>query len=170
MTELPEFKIGQEARMILDLMIGRLASEDSLITLREIEDLTGRTVDSVRGSIYTARKHLRRDHKRWYVNDPGIGYRLMPDESLPECGKQNRNKARNLHRETIKILAVADSSRQSQQARTRTIMERSVAELGLATTAPRAVSRLEQIVARSHNELTSNQQMQAIKDALGQRQ
>lgn len=169
MTAIPEFKIGPDAQRIIDLMVERLDSDNPLITLNEIEQMTGRSISAVRGSIYTARRHVRRDHGRWYGNDPGIGYRLVPDEQLPVCGKQNRSKARNLHRETIKILSVANPSRQTNEARSRTVLERSIAELGLAATAPRAVSKVEQMVARSHNALTSQQQMQAIKDALGSR-
>jgi hypothetical protein len=169
MTEVPEFKIGPDAQRIFDLMVQRIDTDNPIITLQEIEALTGRPIRRVRGSVYTARKQVRRDHHRWYASDPGIGYRLVVDEILPDCGKQNRSRARNLHRETLKILAVANPANQSVIARSRTVLERSIAELGLAATAPRAVSKVEQMVARSHNALTSEQQMQAIKDALGQK-
>lgn len=166
MLKRPEFKIGSDTQAIMDLMAERAHEANPLLTNREIEKITGKSMDASRGAVYTARKHFRADHGRWWANVPGVGYRILPDEELPHCGKGNRIKARNLHRESLKILAIADASKQSAEARTSTILERSIAELGMAATAPRAISKAQQMVMRSHNELTSEQQIEAINDAL----
>lgn len=162
----PDFKIGSDTQLILSLMEERVNSTDTLVTFHEMQRLTGKSKLSIMGAINTARRHIRADHGKFYANVRNIGYRVMADEDLPSVGKSNRGRARNLHRETIKTLAIADPAKQSAQAKTRTVLERSIAELGLAATAPRAISKAEQMVSRSHNELTSEEQIEAIKDAL----
>lgn len=166
MLKRPDFQISSTTQLILDLMTERMNGDNPLVTYLELEKLTGKTTDDLRNSVYTARRRIRQDYGKWYDNVPNIGYQVMADDDLPECGKENRGKARNLHRETLKILAIADPTKQSQQARTSTILERSIAELGMAATAPRAITKVEQMVSRSHNQLTLEEQVIAIKDAL----
>lgn len=166
MLKMPDFKIGSDTQAVLDMMKERMHEEVPQITILEIERLTKKPIDDVRGSIHTARRIFRRDYGKWWANVRAIGYRIMADEDLHQCAKINRSKARNLHRETIKTLAIADPAHMSVEARTSVILERSIAELGLAATAPRAIARAQQMVSRSHNELTSEQQIEAIKDAL----
>jgi hypothetical protein len=154
---------------IIDLMASRMNDEDTLITYAELEQMTDKPLLVIRHFIYTARKHIRDDHGKWFDCYRGIGFRVVPDEDLPNCGKANRSRARNLHRETIKTLAIADPTKQSAEARRHTMLERSVAELGMAATAPRSIARIEQEVARAHNQLSLEQQVAAIKDALSSR-
>lgn len=166
MLKRPDFEISSTTQMLLDLMVERLHTDNTLITYSEMEKLTGKSGDDIRGSIYTARDRIRKDYSKWYACVPKLGYRVVLDEEIHKCAKANRSKARNLHRETLKTLKIADPSKQSLQARTSTILERSIAELGMAATAPRAIAKVEQAVARSHNELNLEQQMAAIKEAL----
>jgi hypothetical protein len=163
------FKITPVTQIIIDLMAGRMSEEDSLITYSELEQATGRALSEIRPSIYTARRRILNDHSKWFGCDRRLGYRVVDDENLPECGKANRSKARNMYRDTLKILAIADPAKQSVEARRRTLLERSVAELGMAATAPRSIARIEQEVSRAHNQLSLEQQVAAIKDALTRR-
>jgi hypothetical protein len=163
------FKITPVTQIIIDLMTARMNDENSLITYIELEQATGLPMSEIRSHFYSARRKVRNDHGKWFHCDRLHGYRAVDDENLPECAKVNRGKARNLHRENIKILGIADPAKQSAEARRRTMVERSVAELAMAATAPRSIARIEQMVARAHNRLSLEQQIAAIKDALSPR-
>src|SRR5262245_55726644 len=102
----PEFKITPTTQLILELMVERLHEANAIVTYAELEAATGRPIAKIRSSVYTARKHIRDDHGKWFGNVRGIGYRVATDEELPTCGADNRSRARNLHRSTLKILAV----------------------------------------------------------------
>jgi hypothetical protein len=156
-------------QIVIDLMTSRMNDENSLVTHIELEQATGRRMSEIRSHIYSARRKVRTDHGKWFHCDRLHGYRVVDDENLPECGKANRSRARNLHRETIKILGIADPTKQSAEARRRTMLECSVAELGMAATAPRSIARIEQMVSRAHNQLSLEQQIVAIKEALTRR-
>jgi hypothetical protein len=155
-----------ETQIVEDLLISRMNDENSLVTYIELENATGRRMSEIRSYVYSARKKVRSDHRKWFECDRNHGYRVVPDEDLPACAKVNRSKARNLTRESLKILDVANPAKQSAEARRRMLVERSIAELTMTATAPRAVARVEQMVSREHNRLTLEQQIAAIKEDL----
>jgi hypothetical protein len=151
---------------IIDLMAERLNQEDTLITYDELEKMFGKSVSALRPFIYSARNTVLNDHRKWFDCYRGVGFRVVLDEDLPECGKRHRFRTRNLNRQNIKILSTADPAKQSPEARRLTMVERSVAELGLAATSQRSIAKVTQLVTRTHNELTPEEQVEAIKNAL----
>lgn len=160
------FLKAHETQVIIDLMVSRLPDKDAFVTYRELEQVTGRSLARIRGNISSACKFVLDEHGKHFRCDRGFGYRLCPDEELPDCGKERRKKARTQFRKSLKIMAVANPTKQSRGAFLRTVQERTIAELGMATTAPRTIDRAEQMVARSQNELTLEEQVQLIKDSL----
>jgi hypothetical protein len=154
-------------RTIIDLLKSRMNDQDSLITHAELQQATGMSLLAIRHFFYTARKRIRDDHGKWFECYRGVGYKVVLDEDLPGCAKANRRKTRNLNRESLKILAIADPAKQSAIAQRHTMLERSVAELGMMTTSQRSIAKIEQTVARTHNQpLSAEQQVELIKDAL----
>jgi hypothetical protein len=153
-------------KAIKDLMANRLNQEDTLITYDELEKLAGKPLWAIRNFVYTARNRILDDYHKWFDCYRNVGFRVVPDEELSECGKRNRSRTRNLNRQTIKILRIADPSKQSAEARRQTMVERSVAELGLAATSHRAIAKVTQLVTQKHNELTPEEQVEAIKNGL----
>jgi hypothetical protein len=153
----------------IDLFFSRLGNEDTLVTHDELEKATGKPKDVIRGSIDTARRRILHDHGKWFDCYRGIGYRVVIDEDMPDVGKRTRSRIRTATLRMSRILATADPTKQSAEAQWNTRVERSAADIILATTSQQSIAKVKQMVARTHNQLNLEEQAEAIRNALTRR-
>lgn len=163
-----QFAEGKDAKLCRELFQRHALDGTGLVTLLEIMEATNRKVVPY-GAIHTAIRRVRRDSGQNWENDFGIGYRLRSSEENAESGKRHRERARRQFKTGLEKLKTADPAQMSATARTRHILETSVAELGIAATSPRALSNIGQRAERSHNELNSEEMVASIRDALTKR-
>jgi hypothetical protein len=163
-----QFEEGRDAKICRELFQRHTLDGTGLVTLLEIMEATNRKAVPY-GAIHTAIRRVRRDSGQNWENDFGIGYRLRSSEENPESGKRHRDRARKQFKTGLEKLRTADPAQMSPTARTRHILETSVAEIGLAATAPRAISNISQRAERAHNELGPDELVASIKDALTRR-
>ena len=168
MLATPEFKEGKTARICRELFLEHAQNGTHLVTHIEIKEAT-ESATIPYAAVGTAIRRMRRDHGQNWENDHAIGYRLRSPEETPESGKRHRERARKQFKTGLEKLKTADPAQMSATARTRHILETSVAELGIAATSPRALSNIGQRAERSHNELNSEEMVASIRDALTKR-
>jgi hypothetical protein len=161
----PEFEEGKTTKICRELFLQREADGSAFVSLFEIKEAIGENSVPY-GALMTAIRRLRKENSQNWENDRGLGYRLRSSEESAESGKRHRERARKQFRTGLEKLKTADIAKMSVSARTKSILEQTVCELGLAATAPRTINNVSQRVERQHNELTAQQMVDALKESL----
>jgi hypothetical protein len=144
MSDQPDFELGRDAELILTLLVERLRDAQPMVTLVELQKLCGQPIRQLYGALYTARKLVLRDHRKWYRNSRGVGYHVVDDDDLHEVGEDYRSRARNCSRRSLKVLKVGDPAKVTREGHLKHVAEQSIAELIASATAPRRIdSRIE---------------------------
>jgi len=166
MLKPPEFKESRETQIVYDLMRQAIHRDPPLLTWDEICEATGKSRSKLYGAIHTSMKRLRRSDRVVVENDRNIGYRLRHENELSQCGQSAIERTRRLQRTGIEKMDCADLAKLTNEERARHITRKTVLELGLASTRPRTISNIDQMVIRRNNELTGDEMVKAIREAL----
>jgi hypothetical protein len=166
MLKAPEFKQSKTTQLIYEMMVHASQSKIKLVTWIELQDATGKSRDDISGSLQTAMRRMISDHGIVFENERNIGYRVMENHELADVGQRAIQRSRTQQRGGLKKMNCAEIEKLDATERVRYFTRRSVLELGLASSQTRTIKNVDQMVMRKHNELTGEEQLAAIKDAL----
>lgn len=167
MLKPPRFVIGETVRILEPMFENAISDEIGMVTFREMRNATGLTSrDKLYAAIRTIVSHMKRRGVR-FINEKDIGYRKATNHELATTVPDRATRhARSTSRHAVEDMELVDENKLSTSDRTHLIVKRQVHELMLAASRPRTIKNIEQTAMRTHNSLTSEEQIEAIRDAL----
>jgi hypothetical protein len=166
MLKVPDFKQSPETQIIHDLFRALPLRDPPLITFRELCEATGKSRAEIRGAIATALGRALSVDRLVIDNEHNVGYRLRPNAEIPASSQNNIARARRATRKAQKKLSVAEPEKMPGPERIDFYVQSSLVEMTLMSTRPRTVSNVRQMALRKQNELSNDEMLDAIKQAL----
>jgi hypothetical protein len=166
MLKRPDFKKSEITLLICELFEDAATKDPSIVTWRELQQLTNMSRAKLMGSINTARRRMLNDHRLVFENLRDISYGLVPDPEKANIGQRAIERARVQQRQGLKKMNTADVESLTPQERIRHISRATVLEICLASSKPRTINAVDQMVLRKHNSLSNEEQIEAIREAL----
>lgn len=162
----PDFTASRETKILIEMMIERSTDETPIITWQEATAATGMDRETVRGPIASATKHMLNQYGKVWLNDRGIGYRLAKDGDIARNMEGERKKSYRIARRAIKRAACADVTNMTGTEKVQFILNRTVMEMYKSVSSPRALTCVEQMAVRKHNQWSMDELLDGIRQSL----
>lgn len=113
----PNIRVDSDAKLIAELM--KNAGEDSTVTWSAISECAGRDMQANPYALNKAREILRKEHRMVFKAVPGVGYKRVANEDIPNLGDGYRSKIRRTALKATKVLTTVDYDRLSKEKQTK---------------------------------------------------
>lgn len=162
----PEFVASRETKIIIEMMLERSKDADPVITWMEAEKATGRPREKLYSPIQTAINRMLNQYGQVWICDRGVGYRLAKDGDIAREMESDRKKGHRIARKALKKSDCADVTKMNATEQVQFIMNKTVMEMHKSISSPRAMTCVEQMAVRKHNEWTMDELLDSIRQSL----
>ena len=162
----PDFKQSALTQQVYEMFVHASNADPPVVTWDLLTERTGLPRTALYSTIQTVLRRMVSDQGVVFENEANFGYRVVPDDGLAEVGQKSIERARRQQRTGVRKMDCADMSNLTPEQRVRHITRKTVLELGLAASRPKSIKSVEQSVNRRHNQLTPEEQIAAIREAL----